>query len=81
MSWFGKKPLAEFSDEEIAEEFREREARIRKAERIARLVQFGEDVIAFAQKERVSVKLMEDECSPNYAVWRVSFDTAGWGLD
>lgn len=77
MSWFGKKPLAEFSDEEIAKEFREREQRIRKKEEIAANVHFGEDVIRYARMERVTISLINGECSPNFAVWKVMFDSSG----
>jgi len=77
MGWFSKKPLAEFSDEEIAKEFREREQRIRKAEGIAAHVHFGEDVIRYAHMERVTISLINEESSPNFAVWKVMFDSSG----
>lgn len=77
MSWFSKKPLAEFSDEEIAKEFREREKRIRKEEEIAAHVRFGEDVIRYARMGRVTISLINEESSPNFAVWKVMFDSAG----
>lgn len=77
MSWFSKKPLAEFSDGEIAKEFWEREKRIRKEEEIAAHVHFGEDVIRYARMERVTISLINEECSPNFAVWKVMFDSSG----
>ena len=77
MSWFGKKPLAEFSDEEIAKEFREREQRIRKEEEIAKNIRFGKDVIDYANMERVTISLIDKECTSYAAVWKVRFDSRG----
>ncbi|MFA7121990.1 MAG: hypothetical protein WC277_10970 [Bacilli bacterium] len=77
MSWFSKKPLAEFSDEEIAKEFREREKRIRKEEEIAKNIRFGKDVIDYANMERVTIRLIDEECTSYAAVWKVRFDSSG----